>query len=216
MPVPVVEVKPAEPPKPQDTTPTVASTPKVEQKMPPPEPADNDTIRLGAMIEAGYFSNFGSVSGLSPGAAIQVSYRMGQLDLGGGLDLLVSVPLASQTGSVTVGSGQQIDTTTNNMSVQALVGPYARYRFTDLIGVAGQLGVGLSRVTQSITANGQVNSSGATNAFGFGGFVGLDLDLGLAQVFAGARYEQASGSGSLSGNAGGFAGIAGLGVDIGM
>ena len=97
-----------------------------------------------------------------------------------------------------------------------MIGPWARWRFTDVIGVSASAGVGVSRVAQSITANGAVNSSGTSTSFAFGGLAGLDLDFNVVRVFGGARYLQSSASGDLSGPAGGLTGLVGVGVDLGF
>ncbi len=213
------ETKPAET-KPAETKPAVAeikpadSTPKVTKSAPPPAVADDDgTLRLGIMIEGGYMTNGGAISGLAPGAMVQVAYRMGSFDIGGGLDALVTSTTSHNTVNY---NSVALDSTTTTQSLQAMVGPYARYRFLDFMGVAAQAGLGISRVTESITANNQVNSSGASTTIGFAALLGLDFDFGLAQAFVGGRYATANASGTLTGQAGGIAGIVGLGVNLGM
>ena len=101
-------------------------------------------------------------------------------------------------------------------SLQGIVGPWGRYRFTDNIGVSATVGVGASRVTQSISAAGQVNSSGAATALAYGGIAGLDLSFSIVRVFVGARYLQSNATGAVTGPAGGLAGVVGVGVDLGL
>ena len=178
-----------------------------------PEPEPEDRIHLGLLVEAGYLTNFGSVGGLAPGVGVQLGYRLGQLDVGGAVDALFTT--GTRQGQVTVAGGN-IDTTTSTQVIQSMIGPWARWRFTDIIGVSASAGVGISRVAQSITANGSVNSSGTSTSVAFGGLAGLDLDFNVVRVFGGARYLQSSASGDLSGPAGGLTALVGVGVDLGF
>jgi hypothetical protein len=221
-----------EPPKPEvKVEPKLTTEPKPDPKgtltQKPPElpvdhavvtqtPAaatDEKALHLGLLVEAGYLTNFGSVGGLAPGVGVQLGYRLGSLDVGGAVDALFTT--GTRQGQVTV-SGGSIDTTTSTQVIQSMVGPWARWRFTDIIGVSASAGLGISRVAQSITANGSVNSSGTSTSLAFGGLAGLDLDFNVVRVFGGARYLQSSASGSLTGPAGGLTGLVGVGVDLGF
>lgn len=162
-------------------------------------------------IQAGYLTNGGSIAGFAPGAALIGAWGLGSFDLGVGADVLVAS--TTQAGNVSF-QGGSLATSTTTQTLQLLAGPWARYRFTDHLGVAATGGVGLSRVTQSISAQGGVNSAGASNTLAFGGAAGLDLRFGLFRAFAGARYAASTASGELSGNAGGIAGVASVGIDL--
>jgi hypothetical protein len=170
-------------------------------------------VRLELLAEAGYLTNGGALAGIAPGAQVQVAYRLADIDVGGGFDLLYAI--ASRQNQVASGSGT-IDARTSVQSLQLLVGPWVRYRVTDLIGVDLTAGLGLSHTTEQIESGGQTATFGPVTPLAFGGMGGLDLNLGAVRAFAGVRYVSASASGTLTGPAGGLAALAGVGVDLGL
>lgn len=215
----VEEPKPAElphQPEPKPLPVAQAEKPETETVVKPVHKRsmdDDEGMRLELLVEGGYLTNGGAISGIAPGGQLQVAYRTGDFDFGGGVDALFAS--SSQSSSVP-SSGTAISTATKTSSLQLLVGPWVRYRFTDVFGVDLSAGAGVSRTSQQIEANGSVNSSGSTSPVAFGGLAGLDLNFGLVRAFAGARYVTASASGDLTGNAGGLAGLVGVGVDLGL
>ena len=219
-PTAVAEATPAPTPAPVPTPapePVVAVAPTVSQR-PALHAADEDEenqgLRLELLVEGGFISNGGAVSGIVPGGQLQLAYRVGSFDLGGSVDALFVH--SSQVATVPVGSATSIQTGTTTNSLQVLAGPWVRLRVSEVFGIDLSGGVGVSHTSQEIDSAGRVLASASTTPLAYGGFGGIDLDFGLVRAFAGARYVRAVTTDGLQGDAGGLAGLAGIGLDIGL
>lgn len=201
------QVRAAEPPRP------AAATVVREPAATPRDEGSARGFRLELLAEGGYLTNGGALAGLAPGVQAQLAYRLGDIDVGGGFDLLYA--FADKHNQLQTGGGT-IDATTRVQSLQLLVGPWLRYRITERVGVDVAAGLGLSRTSEQIESGGQTASFGPASPLALGGLGGLDLDFGGLRAFAGVRVVSASASGTLQGNAGGVAALAGLGVDLGL